>query len=205
MNEPKRLYQNKYRDGTFRLKNWDYNSNGWYFITICTQDRWNWFGQTQKHRMNLSKIGEIIKKYWQDIPKHFEGIQLDEWIIMPNHIHGIIKIDRDQQTDLNNNDEIRRFVAMQRTYNIRNQTKKSESIQRIIMSKISPKKGSISTIIRSFKSICSKEIHKFEAEFAWQRRFHDRVIRNEQELFRIRHYIRSNPSKWYRDRNNLDN
>jgi len=75
-----------------RLQNYDYASNGHYHVTICTQDRWEIFGNIENNRMSVSQYGQIAKNIWQQIPQHFQNIQLDQFVIMPNHIHGIIII-----------------------------------------------------------------------------------------------------------------
>ena len=87
-------YKNKYRIETTRLKNWNYGWNGAYFITICTQNRIHYFGEIENREMQLSKIGKMAEKYWYEIPKHFPFVKLDAFIVMPNHIHGIIIIDK---------------------------------------------------------------------------------------------------------------
>lgn len=85
-------FRNKYRTDTIRLKNYDYSSNGYYFITICTKNRVHYFGKIIDQKMELSEIGKIAHKCWLEIPNHFPFVVLDESIIMPDHIHGIVVI-----------------------------------------------------------------------------------------------------------------
>ena len=87
-------YRNKYRVESARLKNWDYAWNAPYFVTICTKNRECHFGEIIKGKMNLSEIGMIVDKYWKMIPEHFSFVMLDEYVIMPNHMHGIIIINK---------------------------------------------------------------------------------------------------------------
>jgi len=174
----KNLFKNRYKINSTRLKHWDYSNDGYYFVTICTKDRINYFGQIKNDEMILNKYGEIIKRCWQKIPNHFLNTKLDEYIVMPNHIHGIIII---------NNHKCRDVACNVST-----------------MAKISPKSNSLSTIVRSFKSACAKRIHEYDLAFAWQARFYDRIIRNERELYNVRKYIKNNPQKWGLDRNNLE-
>lgn len=89
------LYKNKYRVESTRLKDWDYSSTGCYFITICTKNQECFFGDIVNGKIRLSKIGEIISHVWMEIPQHFHNIELDEFVIMPNHIHGIVIIHND--------------------------------------------------------------------------------------------------------------
>ena len=212
--------QNKPQRKNLRHKNHDYSEDWFYFVTICTKERENFFWEIKDWEMILNWIWEIIKKYWIKIPEHIPNTKLDELIIMPNHIHWIIIINN------------RRDVALQRPHNSTNNKNinffdnqdvdiiNSEMHQDVAVqhpyggwnnyySNISPKKWSLSVIIRSFKSVCTKKINqKFWSDifnFWWQKSFHDRIIRNEKELFNIRKYISENPQKWELDKNNLKN
>jgi len=182
------LYQNKYRVESTRLKNYDYSSNGVYCITICTQNRECHFGHIRDYQMRLSISGNIAVKYWEEIPKHFQFISLDEFVVMPNHIHGIIIID---QTKLNNNTHDGRDVAMQRLYAGNNPK----------MSKISPKSGSLASAIRSYKSICTKTINQQipNNNFHWQTRYYDQILNNKKSLYDVRQYILNNVINWEDD------
>ena len=75
-----------------RLKHYDYSENGYYFVTICTYNRECFFGEIAEGEMENNKIGELAEKLWLQIPEHFRGVELDEYVIMPNHIHGIVVI-----------------------------------------------------------------------------------------------------------------
>ena len=86
------LFKDKYRIESIRLPGHDYSSPGAYFITICTHNRQYLFGEIVNNEMILNEYGEIANKYWYEIPKHYTNTQLDEYVIMPNHIHGIIFI-----------------------------------------------------------------------------------------------------------------
>ena|SRR3989338_11249787 len=85
-------FRNKYRIPSTRLLNWDYSDNGYYFITICTKDKEEYFGEIINNKINLNKIGFITNKYWLEIPNHFPFVELNEFVVMPNHVHGILII-----------------------------------------------------------------------------------------------------------------
>lgn len=87
------LFKDKYQPGSSRLQGWDYSLSGTYFITICTKNREEFFGEVVDDEMILSKEGGIVEKYWKEITKHFANVRLDEFIVMPNHLHGIIVIE----------------------------------------------------------------------------------------------------------------
>ena len=166
-----------------RLKCWDYTTPWWYFITICTKNHINYFGEVKNGKMIPNRYGNIADSLWQQIPEHHLEVEIDEYVIMPNHIHGIIIINE------------RKNVAC------------NVSTTDNFHSNISPKPGSLSAIVRSFKSAVSKQIHTIgNNNFHWQSRFYDRIIRNERELFQIRKYIQQNPLKFEieHDIENLD-
>ncbi|MBI2487427.1 MAG: transposase [Deltaproteobacteria bacterium] len=174
------LYKNRYRVESARLKEWDYSFNGYYFVTVCTKNQECLFGEVIDSEMILSEIGEIAKQYWLEIPKHFDEAKLDEFVIMPNHVHGIVIIKND------NNVETRHGVSLQQ----RNQFSK-------------PIPGSLSIIINQYKSSVTRRCRKNgHSNFAWQSRFYDHIIRNENSLQKIREYINNNPIKWDIDENN---
>ena len=187
------LFKDKYRIESTRLPGWDYASSGFYFVTICTHERAHYFGDVliDNNGMTsvaLSNIGKIARDCWLDISNHFPNASLDEWVVMPNHVHGIIVIgDNDVNTFC-------RDEAMPRLYKYTGPYPQ--------MSKISPQPQSLSVIVGSFKSATSYKCHKQNLNFAWQSRFYDHIIRNEISLNKIRRYIRNNPQMWYRDRNN---
>lgn len=178
-------YEN-FRRQTHRLIGFDYSSCGFYFITICTKDRIHYFGKIQREKMELSVIGQIAKKFWQNIPWHFPMVQLDKFIVMPNHIHGIITI---------------KSVA---THNYASlQECRFANIHLGHHNKFGPQSKNLSSIIRGYKSTVKKMIDDNDLKFYWQSRFYDRIIRNECELNQIRQYILDNPRNWINDRNNI--
>jgi REP element-mobilizing transposase RayT len=186
------LFQNRYRVGSTRHPAWNYADSGMYFVTICAEDRICYFGDIFNEEMHLNNSGRIAGQFWLEIPKHFPNVVLDEYVIMPNHIHGVIFIDNDgvQQN--------RRDETMPRLYT-------GYTGEHPHMSEISPQPGSLSVIVGSFKSACTKQIRLTIPRFAWQSRFYDHIIRNERELHDIRNYIYYNPAKWSIDRNHVEN
>ena len=191
-------FKGKYRIESARCKNYDYASNGAYFITIVTKDRQHFFGNIINDSMVLNDIGKIAQKYWNEIPNHFPFIRLDEMVVMPNHVHGVLWID-------NLDGDVRRRDAINRV----STTNHISTINRVsttggITGKNNPMfHNNISRVIRWYKGRCTFEINKIYGKlfFAWQSRFHDRIIRDTNELHRIQNYIIENPKNWYRDRN----
>ena len=187
----KALYKNKYRNDSTRLKGWDYRNDGAYYITICTKDRIHHFGSVENGEMFLSEIGKLADEFWAEIPQHFPFVKLDEFVIMPNHTHGILVIDKNRSSKNGDGDD---DTGTGTKPPIVDPPKNQQ------MQKISPKPGSISTIIRSFKSVTTKHARKIQPNFAWQPRFHDHIIRNQLSHNNIRNYIKNNPQQWKEDR-----
>ncbi len=139
-----------------------------------------WFGKVKDGKMVLYNIGNIVQDLWLEIDKHFNFVRLDEFIVMPNHIHGIIEI---------LNVETRHAVSLPEHIN-----------------NFGPlAKGSLSTIIGSYKSAVTRTIrNQHNSKFAWQPRFWDHIIKNDTSYENIIYYIRSNPQNWEQDRNILN-
>lgn len=153
-----KLFENKYRIESARLKGWDYGSEGAYFITICTKDRAHFFGECVNGKMKLSTMGAIVQGCWYDIPAHFPHIALGAFVTMPNHIHGILVLNKSlQEQNRGGNDDDNDPTFYQA---------------------ISPDAGSIPTVIRSFKSACTKHIRETfpKQNFGWQERFWDKFF-----------------------------
>jgi len=169
------LFKNKFQIASNRLECWDYTTPGYYFITICIKNMQCLLGCITDGRIQLSPIGKIIADEWQKTKMIRPNVDLDQWIIMPNHIHGIIII-----TKRNNVQTLRRNVSARLLPN------------------------SLGSIIGQFKSKCTKQIRAdVYAQFNWHRNYHDHIIRSEQSLHQIRLYIKTNPAKWDMDEYNL--
>lgn len=188
------LFKNKYRIDSARLKNWDYASEGKYFITICTKNREHYFGECLDGKMVLSTIGAIVQGFWYEIPKHFPNVSLGEFVVMPNHIHGILILSFSSKVEVPPNSNPTSNSA---SNDSKIQPHSSEFYQRI-----SPKPRSVSTIVRSYKSICTRHIRgAFPCkDFGWQERFWDSLIRDDDSLSHISRYIVNNPLSWKDDR-----
>ena len=87
-----KLYKNKFRIESSRLKDWDYSTPWWYYVTICTNNMVCWFGKVNKGKMIMNDLGKQVENYWKEIPTHYKKVELDYYIIMPNHVHGVIII-----------------------------------------------------------------------------------------------------------------
>jgi len=208
------LYKNKYRVESARLQNWDYGWNGKYFITIVTRNREHYFGEIKNNKkMVLSEIGKIAEKYWFEIPTHVSFAILDAFIVMPNHIHGIIIIDKKQiGNNINNNlmddtthdcDHYCRDKACLVSTPHHPSTPVTQSNDHLSPGQKrfrNPGKNNISSIIGSYKSVVSRISHKINPNFDWHTRFHDHIICNDNEFYRIRNYIINNHKNWMDDK-----
>lgn len=166
-----------------RWRKWDYRWNAAYFITICTKDKQHFFGEIKDKKMILSPVGVLADIFWHEIPKHAKGVTLDAFVVMPNHIHGIII--------LNNEEPPKPVLPKRGEIDDRPKSPDEQRFQR-------PGKNSISTMVGGYKSVVTKHINRLELidNWEWQVRFNDRVIRNEEEFNRIQNYILTNVENW---------
>ncbi|ACK69880.1 conserved hypothetical protein [Gloeothece citriformis PCC 7424] len=192
-----------------RLPDRDYRTNGWYFVTICTRDRFCFFGDIVNGKIKLSKIGEIADKFWFEIPQHSKHTYIDTYVIMPDHIHGIIIIDNPNLSspcrDVACNVSTTKSGNVSTKYDHR--TEKNEQYDFYQeMSKMSPKAGSLSSIVRSYKAAVTHWCKQNGYDnFAWQPRFYEHIIRADDSLNTTREYIVNNPLQWQNNQNNSAN
>lgn len=193
--------QKKRRRDSMRLRGWNYAAPGYYFVTICTKDKMKYFGRIRADKMLMNAWGKAANKFWQEIPAHFDYIGLDEFVIMPNHIHGIIIIGEVESSD----DAVGvRHALPPRALPTRALLHQGKAC-------LAPTDGTngrkfhnqgkktLSSIVGSYKSVCTQAIRAHVNDFAWQDNFYDRIIRDEKELYNIRRYIRENPLRWEKD------
>jgi len=175
-----------------RWKDYDYSQDGGYFIIICIKDKMCLLGEVENHKMIFNQYGEIIKEIWNNIPYHYENIILDEYVIMPNHIHGIIII-------IENNPVGTEHRSVQISGQSIVGTEHRSVPHCSVPNEANPRNyGLVSKIVKSFKETCVKTIRsRFDDfTFAFQRSFYDHIIHNEKSLNAIRQYIVENPLKW---------
>ena len=166
---------------SIRLRDYDYSQAGAYFVTICTQDKKHLFGEIINGEMRLNDSGKIVKEEWLRSSEIRKEMTLDEWVIMPNHLHGIVVIN-DQTT---------------------NQSTLVGAHGRAPLLHRQPR--SLSSFIAGFKSVTTKRINglcHIPANPVWQRNYYEHVIRDERELFKMRQYTQENPLKWDLDPEN---
>ncbi len=207
---------------SIRLKEYDYSLTGSYFVTICIQDRKSLLGNINNNDVTLSKIGEFVYQCLKQIPDRYDSAELDEFIIMPNHIHAIIMINNDNDGTMEDRNTTvdtmegrtstvaARFIAANKYKADKplNHKPGFDKSNRYII-KNNPMLSNPATlgkIIRFFKAQSTRMIRTVGnySSFQWQRNYYDHIVRNENELNRIREYIIYNPVKWQHDRENLD-
>ena len=205
-----------------RLPDYDYSSPGAYFVTICTAKRKSIFGEIIGNELKINEMGNIAYNCWLNITDHFLNTELDEFIIMPNHIHGIIMIKPRRGMastcpSQENTPDPRRGMAstcpsqentpdprrgMASTCPSGSPVSKGLPVSNPYGRKFGkPQTGSLGIIIANFKSIVTKRIWELTASKTpiWQRNFYEHIIRSERDLNAIREYIRDNQAKWEKD------
>ncbi|MDZ4749227.1 MAG: transposase [Saprospiraceae bacterium] len=176
-----KIGRQKYHRRSTRLKGYDYSKPGFYFVTICTKNRENLFGAISKNHMYLNDAGRVVLNCWLEIPKHYPHVKLHDFIIMPNHIHGIFEIEENQNY----------HEKPQPSQSMFNQPK--HRYQHIIP-------GSLGSIIRGFEIGVTKWFRTHtDIHTVWQRNFHDTIIRSKWTIRIISRYIINNPKNWNND------
>ena len=158
---------------SIRLKNYDYSQAGLYFITICTHERQLLLGRIDNGRMQLNPWGEIVQRVWFELPEHYAHIRLHEFVIMPNHIHGIVEI---------------KTLA--------------ELLPVGVGLKPTPTRHGLFEIVRAFKTFSARRINEKRHTVGckiWQRNYYEHIIRSEASYLTISEYIQTNPQRWLAD------
>ena len=164
---------------SLRLQGYDYSQAGAYFVTICTQDQECLFGEVVDGEMRLSAAGRAVLAEWLKTADIRPYIELDAYVVMPNHFHGIVMI----------------------TDGRRGTARRAPTTERFGR----PVPGSLPTIVRSFKSAATKRINErrgTRGASVWERNYYEHVIRDDESLSRISEYIQTNPLRWELDREN---
>ena len=193
----------KHHRRSVRLKRCDYSSEGAYYVTIVAQGRECLFGEIVDGEMHLSKYGEIVQKWWDEIPVHFPNVELGAFVIMPNHVHGIIFIIDNRRGEVisprdyqNNNIQDEYVDENNNQGGGQQQGGETPPLPR----------RTLGQIVAYFKYQSTKEMNKIEAENSitkfWQRSYYEHIIRNEKELQQKTDYIMDNPSQWDEDDEN---
>ncbi|WP_369013314.1 transposase [Flavobacterium anhuiense] len=199
-------FQNKYRISSIRAQWWDYGWNGAYFITICTQNREHYFGEIQNNKMILSHVGIIADLLWHQIPKHHKNVELGDFVVMPNHIHGILIIDKQlDNVNVDNMDNVETGHALSLPSIQMLQTSSPVEFQKPGLKRFQNiGKNTISSIVGSYKSAVTKHANRLGYTHQWQKLFYDNIIRDNNQYQRISDYIVSNPENWSKDKFKTD-
>jgi len=164
------------RRRSIRLKEYDYSQAGAYFVTICTHGHVCLLGEIVEGEMILNGAGVIVLEVWGQLPRHYAHVVLDSFVIMPNHVHGVVV--------LGDNSAIRAGL------------KPAPTVRRV---------HGLQEIVRAFKTFSSRRINEFQGTRGvpvWQRNYYEHIIRSYKTLNAMREYIEKNPSQWQKDRDN---
>jgi putative transposase len=219
-------YQNQYRIASTRAWWWDYGWDAAYFVTICTKGMHHFFGEISGAKMTPTPTGIIAQRIWTEIPDHFPDWRLGEFVVMPNHVHGIL-IKQSSQVGTRSasanvvprseilgdanveppskilgdaNAETRHALSLhpaQEKSPGKTKNPPPTPAQRRFRN---PGKNTLTTVLGSYKSAVTREVRRGGHQFAWQARFHDIIIRDNNAYFRIAQYIKHNVENWRQDR-----
>lgn len=157
-----------------RLSYYGYTTPGAYLVTICSHNRKCIFGKIEEGKVQLNEIGNMVKTCWQEIPKHFKEVRLDEYVVMPNHLHGIL-------------------IILDET---------GEACLAPTSEPAKSKKKTLGAVVGSFKSSVTRRVRIsgfIRGKAIWQRGYYEHVVRNIVDLEDIREYIANNPARWSND------
>ncbi|MEO5888002.1 MAG: transposase [Anaerolineales bacterium] len=190
---------------SIRLKDYDYASEGAYYVTIVTQGRECLFGEIVEKQMYLSNYGEIVRKWWENIPVHFPNVETGAFVIMPNHVHGIIFIIEERRGEVlsprnDPNQDNQKFIIDKEISHSMDAFMKQGGITPPL------RKPTLGQIMAYFKYQSTKEMNATDntgtiTKF-WQRNYHEHIIRNQKELKQKTDYILDNPFRWDDDEEN---
>ena len=172
---------NSLRRRSIRLEHYDYRQPGAYFVTVCTLGRQCWLGEIKEDELTPSIAGEIVRTAWNSLPERYPSISTDAFVVMPNHIHGVIIISSPDDMNVG-----AQFIASD---------SKNEGV-----TNHAPTLGER---VRAFKAVSTRLIHQAGLDaFGWQRNYYEHIVREDAELGRIRKYILENPLRWALDEDN---
>ncbi len=179
-----------------RLPEYDYSQPGAYFVTLVTYKRAHLFGDISAGDMRLNRFGEIVHSTWLDLPRHYPHVELDAFVIMPNHVHAVLMLQ----------DHGGRGVSLQAKNGVQTSNLSGHSTLQDITKTHPGGPGKVShalpEIIRAFKSFSAVKINilrRAKGQPVWQRNYYDHVIRNQDDLEQIRKYVEGNPLLWEQD------
>jgi putative transposase len=171
-------FRNRYRVESTRLADWDYASRGWYFVTLCTQDKKCSLGRAVDGQIMLSDAGVIAETEMKAIPDYYVNVVIDRYVVMPNHVHAIVVIEGAHVYSL---------------------------VETGLAPSPARRHGRLPQIVGSYKAGVSRLCHAMGlSDFAWQARFHDHILRSNASLNAVRDYIDHNPQNWLLDPDNSD-
>ena len=178
------MEEKEFHRRSIRIPGGDYSRPGAYFVTICAAYRRNIFGKVEEGKNTLSPLGEIVRSCWVQIPEHFPVAAINEYVIMPNHLHGIIALGVGARYIVPSNPEARTREQFQK-----------------------PTRGTIPTIVRSFKAAVTRKAKgdlKIANELIWQSNYFERALRDRREVSLAIRYIAENPARWTWDEENAE-
>ena len=213
-------FDRRYRIASARLSKWNYGWNASYFVTICTEEKTPHFGSVHNQQFIANSMGEIALQRWLEMPSHYPFVQLGRFVVMPNHVHGIVRINNGM--DKNGGNVQHRDIYQGRDlYQRRGIHQRRDAINRVSTASASPSPSpsasqakqyggitghhnpmlhnNLSRVIRWYKGRVTYECRKIKPEFCWQERFHEHIIRNKESYEKIKIYIINNPVNWEDD------
>lgn len=184
----------RYHRRSIRLRDYDYTNAGAYFVTVCTHGRQYLLGEITDGVMSLSRAGRIVQTCWYSLPKRFTHVSLDAFVIMPNHIHGVVLL-QEQGEPL-------------ATGNRQSADEQTADVSPLQDTPTGARAGSLGAIIQGFKTSTTLRINRVDrtpGRTIWQRNYYEHIIRSQKSLDAVRQYVQANPAQWPFDSDNPAN
>ncbi len=192
-----------------RLKGYDYSKPGYYFVTVCTQNKKCLFGDIRNRQMVLNSTSRVVEKVWNELPEHYQHVELDAFVIMPNHVHGIIILRPEPIVEAGLKPACMVDSDSRAHSIVREGFKPVGKTKSIVGAGFKPaptaKRHALPEIVRALKTFSARRINEIRntpGVKLWQRNYYEHIVRNENELNEIRKYIQENPLKWETDKEN---
>jgi REP element-mobilizing transposase RayT len=196
---------------SIRFRGYDYSQPGAYFVTLCTHEKKHLFGEIVEGEMKLNESGEMLRVFWNHLPRRYSDVQLDSFVVMPNHIHGIVVVGAIRESPLQKTDDPRDVGAI---HELPRDEREQEGRfvnrpyqKRAIHESPLRRRMLLPKAIGYFKMKTARRINELcgtRGAPVWQRNYYEHIVRNEDELGKIREYIATNPLRWLADPENAE-
>ena len=191
-----------------RLREYDYAQDGAYSVTVCTDWRTHLFGRVTDGRMELNAVGRIVEKVWHELPEHYPHVELDAFVVMPDHVHGIVVfVGGDSEAGSDSGPTLESATVGSRAEEAGLKPAPTQDARTQDEAPTKVRRHGLSEVVRGFKTYSGRRVNGLRGTpgvAVWQRGYYEHVVRNEEDMNRIRQYFQENPLRWSLKRENQE-